>query len=126
MKIVSSLLPPDSSNVVLMVLDAVVDARSVFVGLGQGELRDGEPFITPVAQACLARLLEHSRQQAETGSVHMVEIKHFHGLPERVCEAMAAAQQGDAVFFVCANGRIYDAVFEQLHVQMAPDYTAKH
>lgn len=125
MQIVSSLLPPQD-GVVLLAMDSLVDGRSLFVGLGQGALRSGDLHLSPVAQACMERLLAHSAQQRPGGAVHVVEIKRFNRVAKRVSEALAAAQDGDVVFFACGDSAIYDAVFPKLNVQLRPGLMTGH
>lgn len=116
MNITNTLLPPHASDRMLMIFDVLVDDRSMFVGLGLGELRDGDWLLNPSAQECLTRLARHSGEVAPSGGLRLVEMKHFPGLSRRFGEVMSEAQQGEAMFFVCGSGLIYDAVFEHLHM----------
>lgn len=125
MEITSSLLPP-KDGVVLMVLDALVDGRSFVVAIGEGAMRGDQVHLSPVGQRCLDRMGEHLRQQGAAGAVHMVEVQRFNRVAKRCRQAFAAAKEGDAVFFVCGDGAIYDAVFDQLKVQMRPGLMTQH
>jgi hypothetical protein len=124
-KIVSSLLPP-LGGTVLLAMDSLVDRRTLFVGLGQGVVRDGDLQLSAVAQTCMDRLLAHSVQQRPGGAVQVVEIKRLNRVQKRVGEAFATAQDGDTVFFVCGDGAIYDAVFPKLNVQLRPGLMTGH
>jgi hypothetical protein len=128
MEISCSMLPAEDGTV-LMALDALLgDGRTLFVGLGQGKVKDGDAHLSPVGQACLSRLLRHSGNQpvGVDGAVHLVEIQRFNRVGKRMREAFAAAKQGDTLFFVCGDGHIYDAVFAQLNVQLRPGAMTQH
>lgn len=124
-EISSSLLPP-KDGIVLMALGVLVDRRLFFVGLGQGEIRHDQPFLSATGRACLERVIEHSREQNPDGVVHFVEIRRFNRVTKRLREVFAAAKQRDAVFFVCADGAIYDEVFAQLKMQARPGLLTQH
>lgn len=130
MEILCSLLPPEG-GVVLMALDALVrhsDGRQVAccVGLGQGGIIDGEPRTSALAARCMERLVRHQAQQHGHKALHLLEVQAVQRAAEVVRQALGGAQQGEAFFFLCADGAVYDAVFEQLNLQLRPGLTTAH
>lgn len=125
MQIKSSLLPPER-GVILIALETLADDKRLFVGLGQGSIAGGEVTLSDTGERCYARLQAHSRAQRPDGAVHIVPIDRFARTRRLIREAFTAAEDGDMVFIVCADGSIYDAAFAQLNIEMRPGLMATH
>lgn len=107
-------LAPDKNGHVFVVLDTIFEHRRITTACGVGRMERGEVLLTPVAQATLNALVTCTGGD-NAGAIHLVEIATVAAAPIRVRKALKAADEKDAVFFVCRNPQVYDAVFQQLN-----------
>lgn len=107
-------LAPDENGHVFVVFDTIFEHRRVATACGVGRMERGEVLLTPVAQATLNALAAYTGGD-NAGAVHLVEVATVAAAPIRVRKALKAADDKDAVFFVCRNPQVYDAVVLQLN-----------
>jgi hypothetical protein len=125
MPIRSKLIPPERG-----ILDVALETETgdgmFFVGLGLGRVVRGEMKLNDTGERCFRRIAEHSRDKRPDGAIHIVCVEHFPRARRELHNALAAANEGDMVFFVCVDGTIYDAMFTQLHIAMRAGLLATH
>jgi hypothetical protein len=125
MSIRSRLLPPERG-----ILDVALETESgsglFFVGLALGRVVRGEMKLNDTGERCFRRLAAHSRAQRPDGAIHVVCVEHFGRARRELLDALASANDGDMVFFVCVDGTIYDALFTQLRISMREGLLSTH
>jgi hypothetical protein len=133
MNIVSTFLPPVDSDPaidnldarfsgrksLLMAFDTLVDEKSLVTGITVGKVY-GEKLddvaVSSIGQAIINRIGAHLRLNYPDGAVMVVGIEKISRAAQRVRQALQAAPDGAAVLFVCADSRVYDEAFPELHV----------
>lgn len=127
MRILSTFLPaaPEESvgnrPAILMAFDTLVDQKAVVVGLTEGVVKGpdvADARISTVGQLVLARCAAHHRLNYPEGTVVLAGVASVGGAKERVRKVLAQAPEHAFVLLVCSNGKVYDAAFEALGVDL--------
>ncbi|MEK6246347.1 MAG: hypothetical protein AABM33_17830 [Pseudomonadota bacterium] len=104
-------------DVAFIVLNVTTKLGPFTATLGVGKIENGELFLSPVAQACLERMAKLTERTKDKETVHFVEVASKNKLRDKVRNAFLRATRHDQIFFVCRDDKIYDQVFEELHIQ---------
>ena len=127
MHILSTFLPAaleeavGNSPAVLMAFDTLVDQKAVVVGLTEGVVQGpdvADARISAVGQMVLKRCAAHHQMNYPKGAVVLAGVASVGGAKERVRKVLAQAPEHAFVLLVCANGKVYDAAFEALGVDL--------
>jgi hypothetical protein len=127
MRILSTFLPAAREEVVgesptvLMAFDTLVEEKAVVVGLTEGSVQGPDiasARISAVGQMVLKRCAAHHRLNYPEGAVVLAGVASVGGAKERVRKVLAQAPEHAFVLLVCANGKVYDAAFEALGVDL--------
>jgi hypothetical protein len=108
-------IAPNENGHIFLVMDTVFDHKHTFTALGVGTMQGGQPHVSQVAQDTLAALAAYSEKG---GRFHIVDIATEAAAPMRIRKALEAANDKDAVFFICRSDKVYDAAFMALNVRM--------
>ncbi|MFO1432625.1 MAG: hypothetical protein U1F76_21250 [Candidatus Competibacteraceae bacterium] len=122
MKIHSFLIEPIDPDP-FIVLHVVVDGQCYFVSLGVGIIEHGQLRPSVIGEGALRRLTDYADRCA--GAVHRVKIPSLRQARPRVRRAFQRASMGDALFFLCPDRVVYDAVFAQLNLPRVPGLAAR-
>lgn len=126
MRIISTFLKPEKSeqfgtDTLVMVFDTLVDSKSLIVGITQGVVK-GNDFagarVSQTGQVVIERLQRHRERNYPQGAVVLAGVAQVAGAKERVRQVLAKAPHQSAVLLVCANGKVYDAAFDALGLDM--------
>lgn len=127
MRIVSTFLPsehtPEAGDqaTIVMVFDTLVEDKSLVVGIAEGVIQ-GNDFagarVSPVGRLVIDRLQRHHARNYPDGAIVVAGVAQVAGAKERARQVLAKAPPGAAVLLVCANGKVYDAAFDALGVDM--------
>ncbi len=127
MRVLSTFLPAaveeavGDSPAILMAFDTLVDQKAVVVGLTEGVVQGpdiADCRISPVGQMVLERCAAHHRINYPQGAVVLAGVASVSGAKERVRKVLAQAPEHAFVLLVCANGKVYDAAFDALGVDL--------
>jgi hypothetical protein len=113
MKIHSFLIEPIDADP-FVVLHVVAAGQCYFVSLGVGVIEHGQRTLPAIGDRALRRLADYADLSA--GAVHVVEIPSRRQARPRVRRAFQRASMGDALFFLCPDQVVYDAVFAQMNL----------
>jgi hypothetical protein len=98
-----------------MAFDTLVDKKSVVVGLTEGVVAGPDVSnarLSDVGQLVLARCRAHHRLNYPQGAVVLAGVASVGNAKQRVRQVLAQAPEHALVLLVCANSKVYDAVFE--------------
>lgn len=123
MKIISTLLPPED-GVAVPVVDARLGSKNLVLTLVEADYETGA--MGPVGRECIKRLGAHHHANYPEGVIHKVEMGTLETVPGRFAMVLASAADGDAVIFMCATPKIYDAVYSLLGLQHPRSGFASH
>ena len=127
MRILSTFLPAaleeavGDSPAVLMAFDTLVDQKAVVVGLTEGVVAGpdiADARISAVGQMVLKRCALHHRLNYPQGAVVLAGVASVSSAKERVRKVLAQAPEHSFVLLVCASGKVYDAAFNALGVDL--------
>ena len=115
MEITSHLI--DQKDVSYTVLDTIADGKHFFVSLGIGTVtaQQDDAMLTPVGYNALMRLTEIS--ESSEGTVALIEVMNRNHVGRKIKRAFKQFTPGDAIFFVCKDDLVYDAVFRVFNLQ---------
>lgn len=127
MRIISTPLPAaaeellEGRQTILMALDTLVDDKSLVVGITVGRL-DG-PALEDVALSEPGRLIvqrcrRHMQLNYPQAPVVVAGVAQVAGAKERVRQTLAKAPPQAFVLLVCADGKVYDAAFPALGIDL--------
>ena len=135
LKIISTFLPaaPEeafgNSSTILMAFDTLVDEKAVVVGLTEGIVQGpdvADTLLSPAGQLVLKRCAAHRALNQPEGAVVLAGVASVGGAKERVRQVLAKAPEHAFVLLVCANGKVYDAAFEALGVDLQSANQQRH
>lgn len=135
MRIISTFLPSaiealtGDSPAIVMAFDTLVNEKSVVVGIAEGVVQGpnvADVRVSPVGQLVLQRCTEHHRRNHPQGAVVLAGVASVSGAKERVRKVLAKAPEHALVLLVCANGKVYDAAFDALGVDMQSAHQQRH
>lgn len=126
MRIISTFLTPEHSeelgaNALLMVFDTLVDDKSLVVGITEGVVQGHDLAsvrVGKVGQMVIDRLGRHRQINYPQGAVVVAGVAQVAGAKERVRQVLAKAPPGATVLLACANGKVYDAAFDGLGLDL--------
>lgn len=127
MRIISTPLPPapeellEGRPTVLMAFDTLVDDKSLVVGITVGSLSG--PALEDVALSEPGRLIVqrcagHMQLNHPQGAVLVAGVAQAAGAKQRVRQVLTHASPGTFVLLVCPDGKVYDAAFPALGVDL--------
>lgn len=127
MPIISTLLPsaPEEllagQQTILMALDTLVDDKSLVVGITVGSLNG--PTINDVALSqpgvlVLDRCRRHHQLNYPDGTVILAGVAQAGNAKQRVRHVLTQAPPHALVLLICANGKVYDAAFPALGIDL--------
>lgn len=125
MRIISTLLPPEESELaggrptVVMAFDTLVNDKSHVVGITVGSMNGPDltdVMVSPVGQAIINRCAAHIAKNYPQASVVVAGVASVTSAKQRVRNVLAKAPPDSFVFLVCANDKVYDAAFPALGV----------
>jgi hypothetical protein len=119
---IKSFLIKQEGQLQYMAFDSVTSLGSFYCSLGVGKLVNNEPHLTEIAAQALYRIGDISQPN---GSIHLVEIKSQSTANSIIPKAFLNAKPLDAIFFICANDKVYDYVSSKLNIQKYSPYEAK-
>lgn len=128
MRIVSTFLRPESNNdlmegkqTVTMLFDTLVDDKSLIVGITVGRVEGNDlskVAVSPVGRTIIERMARHRELNYPDGAVVVAGVAQVAGAKERTRQILAKAPHQASVLLVCANDKVYDAVFPALNVDL--------
>jgi len=127
MRVVSTFLPPEKSALtgdaasVVMAFDTLVDQKSHVVGITVGAVQGpnlADVSVSPVGQTIIDRCAAHMAQNYPQGAVVVAGVASVSGAKERVRKVLAKAPPDSLVLFLCTDGKVYDAAFPALGVDL--------
>ena len=127
MRVISTFLPPapeeafEHRNTFLLALDTLVDEKSLVVGLTVGRVRGHtleDVALSPPGVLVLERCARHMDLNYPQGAVLVAGVAQVGHAPQRVRQVLTQAAPGSLVLLVCADGKVYDAVFPCLGVDL--------
>lgn len=127
MRIISTFLAQEPSeltgnrNTIVTAFDTLVDEKSVVVGITVGSL-DG-PNITDVrvsdlGRAIIERCQRHADRNYTDTTVLVAGVANVGNAVKRVRQVLAKALPHTFVLLLCNDGKVYDAAFDALGVDM--------
>lgn len=84
------------------------------VGMGLGEVRNEQPFISRIGQESFKRLCDYLDSDI---SPIIIEIKRPKKLFDRVWQTLYMTTPTTPIFFMCNTPKLYDEVSELLNIQ---------
>lgn len=135
MRIISTFLPaaPEEAlgnrPAILMAFDTLVDQKSLVVGLAEGVVSGPD-----IAQASLSatgnlvaqRCAAHKAINHPDGPIVLAGVTSVSRAKQRVRQVLAQAPEHAFVLLLCANGKVYDAAFDALGVDMQSANQQRH
>ena len=127
MRIISTPLPAATEELlegrptVLMAFDTLANDKSLVVGITVGRLHG--PALDDVALSEPGRLIvqrcgRHMQLNNLQGGVLVAGVAQVASAKQRVRQVLAQAAANSFVLLVCANGKVYDAAFPALGVDL--------
>ena len=127
MRIISTPLPAapeelfEGRQAVLMAFDTLADDKSLVVGITVGRL--GGPNLEDVALSEPGRLIvqrcsRHMQLNHLQGPVVVAGVAQVASAKQRVRQVLTQAAPHSFVLLVCADGKVYDAAFPALGVDL--------
>ena len=115
----SFFMPIQIGSTAYIALDTVFKHRHIITSLGVGNIRDEEVFLTHTGQQTLDALLAYTSANAPKTTLFFWEITDTERTTNRLIKGLnaALADPKSAVFFVCKDSLIYDAVYAALQVR---------
>jgi hypothetical protein len=120
LEIISNSVLLETAGLVGAVLETRIGPRDFYVSLGLGSVTEEDAMLSADASQCLDWLISHSERRSPDGAVRLVAVDRPIRTFECLREAFAAADQGDAVCFVCAENSILKEVWRLLEVRTQP------
>lgn len=98
-----------------ILLDVLVDGKQFAASLGIGQMENGN-FVskTLTGMEALNRLVKYSKQLE--GSFGFVEMNNMERVKSRVEIVFSNLKDGDTVFFVCKDSKVWDEVAKELNI----------
>ena len=127
MRVISTFLPaaPEEAlehrQTILLALDTLVDQKSLVVGLTVGRVAGHTLEDVTVSQPgalVIQRCVRHMDLNYPQGAVMVAGIAQVSHAPQRVRQVLTQAAPGSLVLLVCANAKVYDAVFPCLGINL--------
>lgn len=127
MRILSTLLPAapeellQGRQTILLALDALVDGKSLVVGLAVGHVAGpalGDVAVSEPGRLIVDRCSRHMQLNYPQGAVVVAGVAQVAGAKERVRQVLAKAPPQAFVLLVCASNKVYDAAFVALNVDL--------
>jgi hypothetical protein len=127
MRILSTFLPATPQEAladrptILMAFDTLVNQKSLVVGLTEGVVTGPDlahAQISGTGQLVLQRCAAHHRLNYPQGAVVLAGVASVSGAKERVRKVLAKAPEQAFVLLVCASGKVYDAAFDALGIDL--------
>ena len=127
MRILSTFLPAAQQEAladrptILMAFDTLVNQKSLVVGLTEGVVTGPDlahAQISSTGQLVLQRCTAHHRLNYPQGAVVLAGVASVSGAKERVRKVLAKAPEQAFVLLVCASGKVYDAAFDALGIDL--------
>jgi len=127
MRIISTPLPAEPSALsggqptILMALDTLVDEKSLVVGLTEGAMNGpqlSDVRVSAVGQAIIERCRRHLELNYPQGAVVIAGVAQVAGAKQRVRDVLAKAPPHAFVLLLCANGKVYDAAYAGLGIDL--------
>lgn len=113
-------IPNLTNKVQHLVYDTILNKKHVFTACGIGVVENNDAKLTPTGQDTLLSLAENVDN---LWKIRFWEIKKLTRAKARVIAAIESAHDKDAIFFVCHDSTIYDAVVAALHVKWTSSST---
>lgn len=127
MRIVSTFLPAEPSSLtsggpaIVMALDTLVDDKSLVVGLAQGTVEGPDLAsvrVSEVGNAVIERCVRHHDLNYPQAATVIAGVAHVGSAVKRVRQVLAKAPPQAFVLLLCADGKVYDAAFTALGVDL--------
>jgi hypothetical protein len=127
MRIISTFLPQEPSELtgdrptIMAAFDTLVDNKSVVVGLTVGSLNGPhihEVRVSAVGQAVIDRCARHIGRNYPNAPVLVAGVAQVAGAVKRVRQVLQSAAPQSLVLLVCRDGKVYDAAFDALHIDL--------
>lgn len=127
MRIVSSPLPAEPSDLVdgrptvVMALATLVDQKSLIVGLVQGVMEGPnlqDVRVSPVGQLVMERCDRYHRLNYPDAPALVAGVAQVGNAVKRVRQVLSEAPPNALVVLLCANGKVYDAAYNALCIDL--------
>ncbi|MCV2423386.1 hypothetical protein LNV47_22620 [Paucibacter sp. DJ4R-1] len=127
MRVISSFLPSSPSSLVeggpavVMAFDTLVDEKSVVVGITVGRVNGPQLTdlrVSAVGQQVIDRCAAHHQLNYPQGVVVVAGVAQVASAKQRTRDVLAKAPPQALVLLVCADGKVYDAAFTALGVDL--------
>lgn len=119
----------DEPRKIYMVFDTFIREKHLAVGVGIGRL-DGltadDVRLSEVGQQAVLALTNYADKCFSTVVIQFAGVQSVASAKERVSKVLAQAPHQTAVFFVCRDDKVYDAVVKHLHVDFTSADPATH
>lgn len=113
-------IPNVTNKIQHLIYDTVLNKKHVFTACGIGVVENNDAKLTPTGQDTLFALAENVDN---LWTIRFWEIKKLSRAKARVRTAIESARDKDAIFFVCHDSQIYDAVVAAPHVNWVSSET---
>lgn len=127
MRIISTPLPAEPSALaeggpaIVMALDTLVEQKSLVVGLTEGVMQGpqlSDLRLSPVGKLVVDRCRRHLQLNYSQGAVVIAGVAQVAGAKQRVRDVLAKAPPHAFVLLLCANGKVYDAAYASLGIDL--------
>jgi len=112
--------PIKHGPVTYIALDTLFKRHHSITAMGIGRINNEQPFLSDTGQQTLHALKHFISKNTPSTALMFWEVDDTDKIKvtKRLKEGLKAAMayQKSAVFFVCKNSHVYDAVYEALHV----------
>lgn len=115
----SFFMPIQTDAGVCIALDTLFKNRHIITSLGVGKVRDDEAFLTPPGQQTLEAFTAYTTANHPQTTLLFWAVTDAERATNRIIKGLnaALADQKSAVFFVCKDSLIYDAVYAAMRVR---------
>ena len=115
----SFFMPIQIDSNAYITLDTVFKGRHIITSLGIGNIQQGEAFLTPTGQQTLDAFTAYTSANRPQTALIFWAIADAERTTNRLIKGLntALAHPESAMFFVCQDSLIYDAVYAALHVR---------
>lgn len=109
----------EAKEVQLMVFDTLVGTKSIVTGMTVGQVHGqtiDDVKVSAVGQAVIACMVDHHTLNYNGKPFVVAGVQSVANAVDRVRQVLTKAPEGAAVLFVCADGKVYDAVMPYLGI----------